>query len=137
MRILSALVFLVPFLALAPAPAALAANCTSASNQHDLTVCADQAYKKTDATLNDLYGQIKTRLKGDDATVKLLATAQRAWIAFRDAECTFATASTAQGSIHPMLRLQCLDTLTTKRVEDFKVYLKCEEGDLSCPVPAQ
>jgi hypothetical protein len=36
-----------------------------------------------------------------------------------------------------MLRLQCLDALTAKRVEDFKVYLKCEEGDLSCPVPAQ
>jgi uncharacterized protein YecT (DUF1311 family) len=125
------------FLTLASAPAALAANCTSASNQHELTVCADQAFKKTDAVLNDLYGQIKARLKGDDATAKLLAASQRAWIAFRDAECTFATSSTAQGTIHPMLRLQCLDAVTAKRIEDFKVYLKCEEGDLSCPVPAQ
>jgi uncharacterized protein YecT (DUF1311 family) len=123
--------------AVATVSLAHAKECTDSSNQHELTVCADQAYKKTDAALNDLYGQIKTRLKGDDATAKLLAASQRAWIAFRDAECTFATSSTAQGTIHPMLRLQCLDALTAKRIEDFKVYLKCEEGDLSCPVPAQ
>lgn len=114
-----------------------AKECTESANQYELTVCADQAFKKTDAILNDLYGRIKTRLKGDNATTKLLVASQRAWIAFRDAECTFATSSTAQGTIHPMLRLQCLDALTAKRIEDFKRYLKCEEGDLSCPVPAQ
>ena len=47
------------------------------------------AYKKADAELNVLYRQITARLKDDKATTELLVAAQRAWVAFRDAECAF------------------------------------------------
>jgi hypothetical protein len=29
----------------------------------------------------------------------------------------------------------CLDELTQSRIEQFRQYLDCEEGDMSCPVP--
>jgi len=76
------------------------------------------------------------RLKGDAATSKLLLKAQKAWLAFRDAECTFQTSAAQGGSIQPMLQAYCLDDLTVKRTVALKSYLACEEGDMSCPVPA-
>ncbi len=36
----------------------------------------------------------------------------------------------------PMLVAQCMDDLTQLRVKNFEGYLKCQEGDMSCPVPA-
>lgn len=36
----------------------------------------------------------------------------------------------------PMLIAQCMDSLAQSRVKNFEGYLKCEEGDMSCPVPA-
>jgi uncharacterized protein YecT (DUF1311 family) len=113
-----------------------AQECNEPSNQHALHVCADETYKKTNAELNTTYQEIMGRLKDDEPTREMLVKAQRAWLAFRDAECDFATFAAKDGSIWPMLNLQCLDALTAKRIIDLKVYLNCEEGDMSCPVPA-
>jgi hypothetical protein len=35
-----------------------------------------------------------------------------------------------------MIELLCRDGLTQNRIKDFQGYLNCEEGDMSCPVPA-
>ncbi len=115
---------------------AYAQECNESSNQHELHVCADEAYKKTNAELNATYQEIMGRLKDDGPTRDMLVRAQRAWLTFRDAECDFATFAAKDGSIWPMLNLQCLDGLTAKRITDLKAYLNCEEGDMSCPVPA-
>ena len=98
--------------------------------------CADRAFQASDARLNDLYKQITARLKDDADTKKLLTAAQRSWVGFRDAECSFATSAAADGSAHPMLVAQCRTELTDKRAGELKTYLSCAEGDLSCPVPA-
>jgi uncharacterized protein YecT (DUF1311 family) len=123
-------------MAIAPIAVALAQDCTHATSQMAMNVCADQAYRKTDAELNDVYKQIHDRLKNDKGTIKLLVNAQKAWLAFRDAECTFSTSASAQGSVYPMLVAQCRDGLTSKRIDELKTYLRCEEGDMSCPVPS-
>jgi uncharacterized protein YecT (DUF1311 family) len=121
---------------LGPLGVSQAEDCTNAANQTALTICADQAFKKTDAELNAVYKQITARLKDNQDASKLLVTAQKSWVSFRDAECAFSTSSAAQGSIYPMLMAQCRDSLTRKRVVELKAYLHCEEGDMSCPVPA-
>lgn len=123
-------------LALVPFASLHAQDCANASSQTAMSVCADQAYKKTDAQLNLVYKQITARLKDDKDTTKLLVNAQKNWIAFRDAECAFSTSGSAQGSVYPMLVAQCRDGLTHTRVTDLKVYLHCQEGDMSCPVPS-
>lgn len=125
------------FLALAATSAARAVDdCSNASNQAAMTECADKSLIASDAELNTLYKQLQGRLKDDQATSKLLVSAQRAWVAFRDAECEFSSSGVAQGSIYPMTVLQCRDGMTEKRIKDFQNYLKCDEGDTSCPVPS-
>jgi uncharacterized protein YecT (DUF1311 family) len=111
-------------------------KCATAEDQATLSQCADASFKKSDKRLNDLYKQIEGRLSDDVDTKKLLVQAQRGWGKFRDAECNFQTSGAAGGSMAPMLVLMCRDTLTKFRIKDFEGYLKCQEGDMSCPVPA-
>ena len=111
-------------------------DCANAQDQTTMDVCASDAFKKSDKQLNDVYKQIGTRLKDDADKTKLLVTAQRAWVAFRDAECAFSSSGVTGGSVYPMIHSMCLDGLTQTRAKDLQTYLACEEGDLSCPVPS-
>lgn len=92
--------------------------------------------KKADHELNLAYKQIETRLADDHDAKSRLVHAQRAWIAFRDAECVFQSGGEDGGSIAPTIVAVCDTALTTARTQQLKAYLNCEEGDLSCPVPA-
>ena len=49
--------------------------------------CFGAAYEAWDSALNDVYGQLRASLADDEASA--LRDAQRAWIAFRDAEQGF------------------------------------------------
>jgi uncharacterized protein YecT (DUF1311 family) len=131
MRILSvALCF-----SIAVGPAA-AMDCAD-QTQLGLDKCADAALQRADKALNDAYGDVLRRLGDDKHKKNLIATSQRAWVAFRDAECKFAVSSTESGSVYPMEHSLCLERETQKRTKDLQAYLHCEEGDLSCPVPGQ
>ena len=118
------------------ATAGLAQDCSSASTQAEMNMCAGASFQKADAELNGLYGQIRERLKGDKQAVERLTKAERAWISFRDAECDFAGSAVEDGSMQPMIVAGCKEELTEDRSERLGAYLKCEEGDTSCPVPA-
>ena len=126
------------FLALAPlllAPLAQADECDSATTRSDMNQCAGRQFQAADKQLNNLYQQINLRLNDQPQAKKLLVSAQRAWVAFRDAECEFSSSGVEGGSVHPLVYSNCTTALTKARVENFKTYLKCQEGDLSCPVP--
>ncbi|MHC1548216.1 lysozyme inhibitor LprI family protein [Phyllobacterium sp. K27] len=112
-------------------------SCGDKTNQTDMNICAGQAYSKADRELNSVYKQIAGRLKDDPATTKLLVTAQKAWIAFRDGECNFSSSTVQGGSAYPFVSSSCLHDKTASRIEDLKAYLKCADGDLDCPVPAK
>ncbi|MFE0755057.1 lysozyme inhibitor LprI family protein [Inquilinus sp. NPDC058860] len=130
---------LVALLAVAAAipTSAGADECDNAQGgQAGLNECYGKAFKASDAELNKLYKEIEARLKDDPDTTKLLVTTQRAWIAFRDAECNFQESAVSGGTAAPMIHSMCLDGQTKSRIEDFKAYLNCAEGDMSCPVPA-
>lgn len=116
--------------------AAAADKCDNPVDQATMNECAGKAFEKSDAELNRLYKRIEARLADEPDAKGLLVKAQRAWIAFRDAECGFSSSAVAEGSIHPMMVSMCRDRLTRDRIKDFETYLSCEEGDLSCPVPA-
>ncbi|MBD2749560.1 DUF1311 domain-containing protein [Microvirga sp. BT688] len=119
-----------------PALALAADKCANAVDQVTMNACADAAFKQSDKKLNELYRQIEARLKDDADTKKLLVQAQQVWVKFRDAECSFQTSASAGGTLTPMLVSMCMDGMTQSRVKDFENYLKCKEGDLSCPVPS-
>lgn len=93
--------------------------------------------KRDDLALNQTFKQIQKRL-ADDANGKArLVKAQRGWIAFRDAECTFQSSGDDGGTAAPMVAALCRSDLTKARTKQLKAYLNCQEGDLACPVPAQ
>jgi uncharacterized protein YecT (DUF1311 family) len=93
-------------------------DCKNAMAQNDMNVCADRDYRKADAVLNRTY---QDAIKGLDAhTLDLVRKAQRAWIAFRDAECTYESAENEGGSIYPMVYSGCLTRLTKLRTQQLK-----------------
>jgi uncharacterized protein YecT (DUF1311 family) len=112
-----------------------AADCDNATDQATMNQCAAQQNKAADKELNALYQQITHRLKSNPDSKNLLVGAQRSWVAFRDAECKFSSAGVEGGSAYPLIYSNCVTELTKARVQTFKNYLKCQEGDLSCPVP--
>ncbi len=112
-------------------------KCDQSSTQTDMNLCADQAYRKSDADLNAAYQEATTRLKDDKDAATRLQAAQKAWLFFRDAECAFSAAGATGGSAYPMVLSTCLDALTQARTKQLRAYLKCEEGDMRCPVPGK
>lgn len=124
-------------LVLAASAQAQPLNCANAATQTDMNLCADQAYRQSDADLNAAYQSVTSRLAKDTTKLTQLQAAQRAWLFFRDAECAFSSAGTTGGSAYPMVLSQCLDKLTQARTKELRAYLQCEEGDMSCPVPGK
>jgi uncharacterized protein YecT (DUF1311 family) len=122
--------------ALLPAIPAAASPCAD-QTQRGLDACAGAARDKADAALNGVYRQIVARLAGDPDKTKRLIEAEKAWIAFRDAECAFANSDSEGGTIHSMEVTLCEEKLTTARTQQLRRYLDCGEGDLGCPVPAK
>ncbi len=134
------LILVLGLIAVASVAAAAEDNCGGAATQSEMNRCADKAYRDVDAKLNAIYQQITGRLRASDYArpnaLKALVAAQRAWTSFRDAECAFVGSKTTGGSINPAIMSSCLAGLTDQRVNQLKKYLNCEDGDLSCPVPA-
>lgn len=119
---------------LGTASTALAEDCDrSDDSQSMLNICADSDYQAADAKLNAAYKDLVGR--NDEKANQLLQNAQRAWIAFRDAECTYSTADSEGGSIHPMEVSQCLMGLTNERTKQLTSGPNCQEGDPSCASP--
>lgn len=116
---------------------AFADDCDDAESQSAMTACYGDALKAADKALNATYGKIEHRLRDDPDTKKLLVAAERAWIAFRDAECAFSASGAEGGSIYPMTLSICMTDLTEARTAQLAAFLHCEEGDTSCPVPAE
>ena len=112
------------------APAMAAASCGDQMTQTAMNQCADAQYRSADRTLNTTYGKLLAKLS--PAGRSALQAAQRAWLAYRDAECAFETAGTAGGSIHPFVLSQCLEGLTAAQTALLAAQANCVEGDLSC-----
>lgn len=108
-------------------------GCDNASTQLALTECSAQVYQSADDELNEAYQGLVRKLEASPATLEKLRDAQRAWISFRDAECTLESSGVEGGSAQPMVRNGCLATLTKQRTERLREHAHCEEGDLSCP----
>jgi len=93
-------------------------DCKNAVAQQDMNICSDRDYQKADAVLNAAY---RKAMAGLDAHNRdLLRTAQRAWIAFRDAQCTYESAPNEGGTIHPLIYSGCLTALTMARTKQLR-----------------
>lgn len=101
-------------------------DCTTATTQADMNICADQDFQTQDADLNDAYASAKDILQGVDADLapedqgaaQALLDAQRAWITYRDAGCKAEAYLYEGGSMRPMVYSSCLARVTAARAQD-------------------
>lgn len=110
------------------------AACAGLATQAALNECAGREYKKNDAVLNDLYQQLRTRLRNPQQRA-MLEEAERAWIGYRDRQCAFQTSGSAGGTIHPMIEADCLNEKTAVHIAELRRQLNCQEADPSCVHP--
>jgi uncharacterized protein YecT (DUF1311 family) len=117
------------------APAAAqdeAPDCANQIDQNTMTRCAGIDFDKADAELNRIWPGLKKDAQDADAEafegmggyLDALLASQRAWLAYRDAECALQGFEARGGSMEPMLVNACLAEKTTARIKE----LAGEEG---------
>jgi uncharacterized protein YecT (DUF1311 family) len=103
-------------------------DCNNAMTQTDINICADRDFDKADADLNAQYKNTRDLMRKRDAdstpedkgAEDALVKAQRAWVAYRDAECGSRGFQYHDGSMEPMVYSGCLTELTKRRTEELK-----------------
>jgi uncharacterized protein YecT (DUF1311 family) len=114
--VVTALLFVVP-------PLSAAAACSR--NEHGVFedgACASEALAKADKELNQVYRQLLGQL--DQDAQNKLRTAQRAWVAYRDANATFVYAVEGDGSAGRMVAANQLEQATVARVKELRSWLR-------------
>ncbi|MCP1200408.1 lysozyme inhibitor LprI family protein [Notoacmeibacter sp. MSK16QG-6] len=111
-------------------------NCADPQTQMEMTACAAQDYEAADDELNALWPDMIANTRSRDAdmgsffeerglptTEEILRAAQRAWIAYRDAECDYQAYDALGGTMQPMLGSECRARLTAERVSQWRQEL--------------
>ncbi len=99
----------------------------TAQTQADMNEQAAASYKAADTAMNAQWPRTYAAMKRRDATARdgfgyaaATLASQRAWLTFRDKQCTIEGGEFAGGSLQPMARLQCLARLTKERTTQLK-----------------
>lgn len=104
-----------------------------AVDQTSLDVCADQGLREADHRFNETDQALIKTISAAGA-VRLKA-AERAWLAYRDAQCRFGTFSKdGSSSAEPMVRAGCLHGLTELHRQELDQQLHGQEGVTGCGV---
>ncbi len=120
---LMALIFI---MGVAPAYADKALDCKDPPDQSSMTQCAALDFEKADKELNGVWPKLKADAEASDKDTDkreyadALLASQRAWIAFRDAECKWQGFEMHGGSGEPMLYYGCLARLTQQRIKQLQ-----------------
>lgn len=106
-----------------------------AQTQADMADCANARGGTADQELNKVYQDVLRKHAKDTAFVAKLKAAQRAWIAYRDAELAArfpaADNSAAYGSSYPMCADTALEAMARQRTEELRQWLEgAQEGDV-------
>jgi len=96
--------------------AALPACMQTARTQYELNVCAEGLATESDKMLNKFYQAVLRYFCPEDSDRAQLVTAERAWIAFRDADCAFWGGE--GGSIAPMNEAMCRADRSRERARE-------------------
>lgn len=86
---------------------------------------------QANAALSEFAATYEPRLT--DAQVVLFRQAQKAWDAFRQADCAFKASGVESGSAYPAVVADCLTRAAEAHLTELQTLSQCEEGDLACP----
>lgn len=103
-------------------------DCANAQTQAEMTQCAGADFDEADQGLNAEYQKLRKLLatrdrqadEGGKGAVEALVAAQRAWVAFRDANCDLAGFQARGGTMEPMLISSCMADMSRKRTEELQ-----------------
>ena len=90
----------------------------SAGGQQDMNLCMADEYRKVDAELNENFKKLTSVLANPTG----IRNAQRAWIRFRDAECSNEVIQLG-GSLQPFAYYSCMIEFTLERTRHIKWHL--------------
>lgn len=116
-------------LAAAPVPP----GCNSPRSQAEMNRCSGLEYQQADAAMTQAWKASYAYMKGRDSAdtsrgggfgyAAALLGSQRAWIAYRDAQCVVEGGRYAGGSIQPMTHARCKTRLTRERTGQLKALV--------------
>ena len=101
---------------------AFAVDCNDAISNYDMKICESQRLDAEDKRLNELYSKLVK--KNDKQGQQKLKAAQRAWIAYRDAECDYAADSMRGGTGEGLIAVGCLANETKRRADELQDYVE-------------
>jgi len=130
----AALLLVASTLALSAVPAAAEddpppVNCNDIKSTYDGNICAERDFAKADAKLNDVYKKVLEHVtsSGNEKPFDpkswetAMRASQRAWIAFRDADCKDAVPMEWSGGTGTTVAvLGCMTTMTEQRIKDLE-----------------
>jgi uncharacterized protein YecT (DUF1311 family) len=96
-------------------------RCEAPQTQAEMNTCAALEFFRSDARLNLVYQKVLKRI--DPTRLPKLRAAQRAWLAFRDAQCAFEGSESEGGTMQPMLVSGCKSEVTKARTEQLRAEL--------------
>lgn len=94
---------------------AFAKDCNEEMSTNAIYQCEANRLTTEDVRLNDNYKKLMSKL--DKVGQKKLLTAQRAWIAFKDADCKYNADEMRDGSFEKVLLISCLASMTKERAD--------------------
>lgn len=104
-------------------------NCSNPMSTYEINVCSEKEFEKADADLNAAYRQALAAVAASDSAKpydrksweEALRTSQRAWVAFRDAECKGLIPMEWQGGTGTTgAELGCMTQLTSARTKELR-----------------
>ena len=128
------------FILAAAATAQTQLNCKSPVTQADMDTCSYKDAQAADAAMVSEYKIAKVILGNMDRDIDrkydkrpsysaALLTSQRAWLAFRKAECEIEAEAARGGSMEPMLANLCYQEVTEERTKQLRAMLQSYSGD--------
>jgi len=126
-RLIATIVLLLPLGSIAAHAQKI--DCENASSTVEMNFCAEKDFKAADKDLNVAYANAVTFIKARDlekpydakSFEEALRASQRAWLAFRDADCKDLIAQEwSGGSGTAAASLECMTAKTTERTKELK-----------------
>ncbi len=101
-------------------------SCMKAADGIDpaLFACQGQELERRNRALNAIYATLLAKLTTDPVTTAKLKTAERAWIAFRDADCAVLDYGPDDGTLGRMVRTDCIIDKTRTRIAELEALGK-------------
>ena len=94
-------------------------NCNDPQTQSAMNQCSYIEFQKADMEMNRVYRRVIAQL----ANPTPLRGAQRAWVDFRNKDCTALAAPNTGGSIVPLIINTCSTARTKERIKQLQEYI--------------